>query len=111
MSEQATLFELPAPLFEIEPQPLGPKDTRSYTRRLTIRNRALLAGGVHPATKMPLLPTDRMPYDGARCGNCKHLTSHSHDRTWYKCSLVPITGGPGTDIRLKWPACIKWERE
>lgn len=106
------LFELPPPAYGIEPRPLGPKDTRSYTRRLTIRNNAMLAGGKHPATKMPLLPTDRQPYDGARCGNCKHAQLHSNgNRAWWKCGLVPVTSGPGTDIRLKWPACVKWERQ
>jgi len=29
-------------------------------------------------------------------------------RPW-KCGLVKATGGPGTDIRLKWAACSRWE--
>jgi hypothetical protein len=105
VSEQPTLFPLPKPRFGIEPQPLGPKDTRSYTRRLTIRNNALLAGGRHPATGLTL----RYP-EGETCGTCEHLLpSGNGNKTWYKCGLVPYTSSIATDIRLKWPACIKWE--
>jgi hypothetical protein len=91
-------------------RPRKPDDI-SYTRHLTMRNNAMLAGGKHPATGLPLLGADKHPYDGARCGNCLHLAGHSHDRTWYKCGLTNWTFGAKTDIRLKWPACVKWERD
>ena len=111
-STELTLVPLPDPLYAIEPRAIGPKDTRSYTRRLTLRNAATLSGGKHPATGLPLLNLGKvMTKHDERCGNCKHLTGHSHDKTWYKCGLVPMTFGPGTDIRLKWPACVKWERQ
>lgn len=34
---------------------------------------------------------------------------HGGKRTYYKCMLMPVTNGPGSDIRLSWPACVKWE--
>lgn len=46
---------------------------------------------------------------GESCRTCKHLGGHSRGRRWYKCSLVKMTLGPGTDIRLKSPACWRWE--
>jgi hypothetical protein len=27
------------------------------------------------------------------------------NRTWHKCNRAGITHGPGTDIRVSWPAC------
>lgn len=30
-------------------------------------------------------------------------------KRYWKCGLVKATGGPGTDIRLKWAACSRWE--
>jgi hypothetical protein len=51
------------------------------------------------------------PNDGEkRCENCRHLLKKSRSRVWYKCALSPKqTGGPGTDVKLKWWACEKWE--
>jgi hypothetical protein len=115
LSEQPTLFDLPKPLYAIEPAPIGPKDTRSYTRRLTIRKNAMLAGGKHPATKMPLRhlqPEHSSESFIQSCGTCAHSKRYSNgNRGWWKCELVPVTSGPGTDIRLRWPACVKWEPE
>ena len=79
----------------------------SYTRRVTLRKKAALAAGLHPATGMPL----RTGLADS-CGTCKHCVSSSNgNRHWYKCDLVPITASLATDIRLKWPACVKWEKE
>jgi hypothetical protein len=47
---------------------------------------------------------------GETCRQCKHATNHPwHDRNYYKCDLVKPTHGPGTDIRLKSPACWAWD--
>lgn len=40
------------------------------------------------------------------CDNCRATGYRS--RTYYKCALVVPTAGPGTDIRLKTPACRAW---
>lgn len=49
---------------------------------------------------------------GETCRTCNNATLHtipSGSRFW-KCALVKATGGPGTDIRLKTPACRAWVR-
>ena len=74
----------------------------SATRTRTARNNALLEAGVHPATKEPLLEDDKT------CGDCDHAVRVTHNsRSYWKCELAGITRGPGTDIRIGWPAC-RW---
>jgi hypothetical protein len=41
------------------------------------------------------------------CGNCL-TTETPSGRTHYKCRLVGVTRGPGTDIRVGWPACERF---
>lgn len=77
----------------------------SADRRRTARNNALLESGIHPAGNRPLLERRTTQ----TCGNCKHLTGHRRNRAWFKCGLLPVTHGAGTDIRLKWPACRDWK--
>ena len=47
---------------------------------------------------------------GETCGSCRHSWAHrpSNKRYW-KCGLVSMTHGPGTDIRLSAPACLRWQ--
>lgn len=48
---------------------------------------------------------------GERCGTCAncHLAARRNPKArHYKCALVVPTFGPGTDIRLKTPACRAW---
>ena len=48
--------------------------------------------------------------DGARCKTCAHLDSHpGAGRIYWKCLLRAYSHGPGTDHRVNWPACGKWE--
>jgi len=43
------------------------------------------------------------------CKTCKHLTwGFSGDKKFYKCQLVKITAGAGTDIKLR-NICNKFE--
>ena len=44
-----------------------------------------------------------------RCKTCAHLFAHRQSRTWYKCDLRTFTHGPGSDHRVNWPACAKYE--
>ena len=81
------------------------QDGLSYEARITQENARMIASGRHPMTKVPL----REPA-GETCGTCANLTSHSTDKTFYKCRLVPVTFGPRTDVRLKWPACQRWSK-
>lgn len=46
---------------------------------------------------------------GETCRTCVHATSRTFAKTYWKCGLVKATGGPATDIRLKWAACSRWE--
>jgi hypothetical protein len=43
------------------------------------------------------------------CGDCWHCVGMEHAKTYWKCKLYGITGGPGTDWTRKWPACGKYE--
>lgn len=43
------------------------------------------------------------------CGQCKHLVARKFGRTYYKCDLTRQTAGPGTDWRVSWEACGKFE--
>ncbi|MGH9249758.1 MAG: hypothetical protein ACRD0W_09630 [Acidimicrobiales bacterium] len=91
------LFAVP----DVEPEPV---EQMSYDQRLTLRNRDTLARGFHPATRRRLLD----PGWGYRFKDCSHCYGSGHNlRTYWKCARNPRghTGGPGTDIRIGWPAC------
>lgn len=49
---------------------------------------------------------------GETCGSCAHRCTISHGKNYQKCGLIRHrwTGGPATDIRLKSPACMHWEK-
>jgi len=52
---------------------------------------------------------------GETCGSCQHH-AHNPNRTakvYHKCALnrARWTGGPGSDILVRSPACQKWEKE
>lgn len=50
---------------------------------------------------------------GETCRTCAHsCISHAYTRNHWKCELIKHrwTHGPGTDIRLKSPACHGWEQ-
>jgi hypothetical protein len=48
--------------------------------------------------------------DGTICKTCRHLFSHRPGKKrFYKCDLRECTNGPGSDHRVRWPACAKYE--
>lgn len=49
---------------------------------------------------------------GETCKTCKYAyrTGTGYGKGFWKCKLVRPTRGPGTDIRLKWAACSRWEK-
>ena len=49
--------------------------------------------------------------EGERCGTCRHLYSKHYDRRYYKCGKARQSNGPGTDWRVSWQACGKWEKK
>jgi hypothetical protein len=46
--------------------------------------------------------------DGETCGSCAHV---AHFDRWAKCRLVRgrWTGGRGSDVKVRSPACRRWE--
>jgi hypothetical protein len=72
----------------------------SVDRRRTLRNESLLARGLHPVSRRPLL-------GHGTCGECSHCCRNGR---YIKCDLN-ATNGPGTDIRLKWPACVSYNTQ
>jgi len=48
---------------------------------------------------------------GQTCKGCKYLIGWAHSRVYYKCQLRKITHGAGTDHRVNWPACGKYEKK
>lgn len=48
---------------------------------------------------------------GETCKTCRHSYCFTYAKRYWKCDLVKPTSGAGTDIRLKWAACSRWERK
>lgn len=102
MGEHQRQPEVPVSLFNAGPSEPAPEPL-SADRKRTIANDRRLAAGIHPATRALLAN------NGETCGTCGNLDQEQHNsRSYYKCGLIPSTSGPGTDIRLKWPACNLW---
>ena len=89
------------PLFPLEfGQPM-PK--LSADRLRTLRRKQMIEAGTHPLTLLPLI-------EDHTCKECVHvLRVYGGRRDYYKCSKAKQTHGPGTDLRLKWPACSLFE--
>ena len=86
----------------IEDDPANPN---AYPKSWTVLQRRRMALNVHPATGLPFAR------DGKTCESCGSCygTSHQSSRVFYKCRLAgPPTHGPGSDIRLGWPACREY---
>ena len=47
---------------------------------------------------------------GRTCKFCVHLYHRGNTRNYYKCEFRKETHGPGSDHRVNWPACGKYER-
>ncbi len=81
--------------------------TDSAGVKLTKRRAHMMAVGQHPMGGRLRDPA------GESCGSCAHATARNErsESTFWKCGLMrkAWTSGPGTDIRLKWPACERWE--
>lgn len=102
--EQLGLFEDEpcGALVPIHPQPIGPEPKPlSAGQRLTLRKREMLARGVHPVTRLRLLPAEEQ----RTCRDCRNRFRHGQaSRGYWKCELN-ATRGPATDVRLSYPAC------
>lgn len=47
--------------------------------------------------------------EGGRCKDCDLLVVLEYSKRYFECRLRPFTNGPGTDHRVNWPACGKFE--
>lgn len=88
-----TLVEVP--LFEL-PAPSGPAKPAKGSSGAYLENPMLYVHGPGP--------------QGRICNSCAHLGLYEGNTSnYYKCSLRGITHGAGTDHRIRWPACAKYE--
>lgn len=94
------------PRIEPEPEP----EPMSYGQRLTIRRREMLAKGIHPTSRRPLLAPGH-PNHGTTCGHCVHAFRHMAAKGYWKCEKAAggLTHGPASDVRVSWPACELWD--
>lgn len=89
------------------PRPNRDADGLSADQRRTKANNDMLARGVHPATRQPVIG------DGSRCGECAHHERIEwHNKTFHKCDVhrLGMSHGPASDIRVSWPACSRFKR-
>ena len=47
--------------------------------------------------------------EGLKCKSCTHLVCKQYANRYYKCDLRVNTNGPGTDHRVGWNACYKYD--
>jgi len=74
--------------------------------------RALLRGRKTTQPRGYAAPPGTGP-EGETCGTCKHIYRNRLAKTYLKCALMRRnwTGGPGTDIRARAPACRHWAED
>lgn len=48
---------------------------------------------------------------GETCRSCEHMVRKQISKTYLKCDLMSAhwTGGAGSDVRARSPACRRWE--
>lgn len=71
--------------------------------------RKLLKGRAKPTKRGYAAPPGTGPV-GETCKTCRHLFRNRQSKTYLKCNLMRAhwTGGFGTDILAKAPACREW---
>ncbi len=78
--------------------------TTDYPKGWAKRYKMRASLGLHPAMGEPYAD------NGETCGSCAHLIRQGwRSKTYFKCGLLPITHGAGSDIRVGWDACRVWE--
>lgn len=65
-----------------------------------------VAAGRHPMGFAWLFEDRKKP----SCRECVHARRHTRANSWWKCHhpALKLTGGRGTDIRVRWPACAEF---
>lgn len=90
----------------LEPEP---DDVTTADRRRTLRARAALEAGRHPANGRMIDPNPEHT-----CGNCAHLKRYSyHNATYLKCPAHRLgeSHSAASDMRASWPACPLWTED
>lgn len=60
----------------------------------------------------PCIPAFGPGPEGRICRDCTHLFRVGGVAgRYYKCDLRVRTGGPGSDHRVRWPACARFEEQ
>ncbi len=84
------------PIPEPEPKPKLTPGARAAER---------IAAGIHPATKLRLIPGDRT------CGDCARLWWKAHPNGgWWKCAAMNLSND-GPDMTKRWPACSLFKQK
>ena len=83
-------------LFGLE-RALTPRERKGLKRSGPVRTGYVMPPGTGP--------------EGETCGSCKHIYRNQMSKVYLKCNLArhKWTGGGGSDIRARSPACQKWE--
>lgn len=87
------------------PGPRRDADGLSVDQRRTRDNKALIAAGIHPATRCALA-------EEGSCGTCVHHHAlHRGNAHVHKCDLhrLGMSHSAASDVRVGWPACSRWE--
>lgn len=81
--------------------PDGPAMTPAERRKLTRREPVPKGYAAEPGTGP----------EGETCRTCKHHAIMQYAKSYHKCELrrATWTGGRGTDILVRSPACKMWE--
>ncbi len=80
----------------------------SYGSQLTIFGELTPIGKTSSVKQNPCISSYGTT-EGKKCKTCKLLYYHEMSKRYYKCRLRKFTHGPGTDHRVNWPACGKYE--
>lgn len=68
-----------------------------------------LAKESDPVYRNPLVRLHGRGPVGVRCKACRFLYGRRFSKTYWKCSQRVETRGPGSDHRVNWFACAKFE--
>jgi hypothetical protein len=81
-------------------EPPGPVEKMRARRKRFSEQR--IAQGVHPFGRS-------LADNGRTCGECWHAVLHDPGRrSYWKCEVSLMTHSERTDLRVSWPACVRF---
>jgi hypothetical protein len=89
---------------------VGTDDLFHLDRAMTPAERRALNTKLRSKKRGHIAPPGTGP-EGETCGSCLHLYRNVMAKTYLKCELnrAKWTGGGGTDVRARDPACRQWQ--